>query len=181
MEQWIHHHNRFLHILLDTERKPAFDKCSICCGHATIKCPDCFGLPSYCAVCILDSHRHSPFHWPLLWTVTHYTQVSLQSLRYSLFLGMVVFHIQKQSKYVYIKLVYTMWTCSYWDRESKQRRVCCSAGKAIIVDTPRLPHCNLFQRRFLMHQMPLVCQHLERHPNLKNHHWNLWYWTLSLL
>ncbi|KAH8995501.1 hypothetical protein EDB86DRAFT_2829415 [Lactarius hatsudake] len=30
---------------------------------------------------------HSPFHWPLLWTATHYTPVSLHSLGYVLFFG----------------------------------------------------------------------------------------------
>ncbi|KAN0134080.1 hypothetical protein V8E53_008085, partial [Lactarius tabidus] len=75
MEQWIHHQNRFLHILLETEGKPTFNKCSICRSHTTIKCPDYFGSPSYCVVCVPDAHRHSPFHRPLLWTSTHYTQV----------------------------------------------------------------------------------------------------------
>ncbi|KAF8260523.1 hypothetical protein EI94DRAFT_1513947, partial [Lactarius quietus] len=51
------------------------------------KCPDCFGSPSYCRECVLDAHRHSPFHQPLIWTTTHHTPASLQSLGFALFLG----------------------------------------------------------------------------------------------
>ncbi|KAF8264636.1 hypothetical protein EI94DRAFT_1592386 [Lactarius quietus] len=56
-------------------------------ANAVIKCPDCFGSPSYCRDCISDAHRNSPFHWPCIWTVSHYAQVSLQSLGFYLSLG----------------------------------------------------------------------------------------------
>ncbi|KAN0134638.1 hypothetical protein V8E53_007423 [Lactarius tabidus] len=87
MEQWIHHRNRYLSILLDTESRPSSNKCSICYGHTNLKCPDCFGSPSYCRGCLPNAHRHSPFHRPLLWTATHYTQVSLQLLGFAFCLG----------------------------------------------------------------------------------------------
>ena len=87
MEQWMQLRARYLHILLENEAKPISDKCSTCHRPAVIKCPDCFGSPSYCRDCVSDAHRCSPFHWPLLWTATHYTQVSLQSLGFFLCLG----------------------------------------------------------------------------------------------
>ncbi|KAN0124687.1 hypothetical protein V8E53_002258 [Lactarius tabidus] len=87
MEQWTEFRNKNLHLLLDMEAKPASDSCSVCNRPACIKCPDCFGSPSFCRICIPVAHRHSPFHRPLLWTATHYTQVSLQSLGFALCLG----------------------------------------------------------------------------------------------
>ena len=87
MEQWIELRNRYLYLLLEKEGKPASDKCSMCYGPAMIKCPDCFGAPSYCRDCVCDAHISSPFHRPLLWTETHYTPVSLQSLGFFLCLG----------------------------------------------------------------------------------------------
>src|ERR1700677_1829975 len=87
MWQWTQLRHKYLHLLLEKEGKPASDKCSVCHDHAIIKCPDCFGSPSYCRDCVLDAHRHSPFHRPLLWTATHYMHVSLQSLGFSLCLG----------------------------------------------------------------------------------------------
>ena len=86
-EQWLQVRTRYLHVLLENKGKPVSDKCSICHGPAMIKCPDCFGSPSYCRGCVSDAHRCSPFHRPLLWTATHYTKVSLQSLGYFLCLG----------------------------------------------------------------------------------------------
>ncbi|KAF8261054.1 hypothetical protein EI94DRAFT_1608583 [Lactarius quietus] len=87
MEQWLQFRSNYLHILLKMEGKPASDRCSMCIGQAVIKCPDCFGSPSFCKDCGLESHRCSPFHRPLLWTMTHYTQVSLQSLGFAHCLG----------------------------------------------------------------------------------------------
>ncbi|KAF8256471.1 hypothetical protein EI94DRAFT_1646193 [Lactarius quietus] len=87
MEEWLQFWSNYLHILLKMEGKPASDRCSMCIGQAVIKCPDCFGTPSFCKDCALESHRCSPFHCPLLWTMTHYTQVSLQSLGFALCLG----------------------------------------------------------------------------------------------
>ena len=87
MEQWIQFHSQYLHVLLETEGKPVPDNCSLCGTSAYIKCPDCHGLPSYCKICVLYAHQHSPFHRPLVWTATHYTQVSLQSLGFVLYLG----------------------------------------------------------------------------------------------
>ncbi|KIO26168.1 hypothetical protein M407DRAFT_41813, partial [Tulasnella calospora MUT 4182] len=31
------------------------------------RCTQCFGRPLLCAPCLLDAHRHSPFHWPEQW------------------------------------------------------------------------------------------------------------------
>ena len=87
MEQWIQLRTRYLHILLENKAKPISDKCSICHGPAVIKCLDCFGSPLYCRDCVSNAHRCSPLHRPLLWTATHYTQVSLQSLGFFLCLG----------------------------------------------------------------------------------------------
>jgi hypothetical protein len=87
MEQWTQFRSRYLHIILEMEAKPTFDTCSVCHNPASIKCPDCFGSPSFCRTCIPYAHRHAPFHRPLLWTATHYTQVSLQSLGFVLCLG----------------------------------------------------------------------------------------------
>ena len=87
MEQWLQLRGQYLHLLLDMEAKPLSDTCSMCHKSACLKCPDCFGSPSYCEVCIPYAHMHSPFHRPLLWTATHYTQVSLQSLGFALCLG----------------------------------------------------------------------------------------------
>ncbi|KAF8257714.1 hypothetical protein EI94DRAFT_1552995, partial [Lactarius quietus] len=84
---WLQFQSNYLHILLKMEGKPASDRCSMCIGQAVIKCPDCFGTPSFCKDCALESHRCSPFHHSLLWTMTHYTQVSLQSLGFALCLG----------------------------------------------------------------------------------------------
>ncbi|KAF8267463.1 hypothetical protein EI94DRAFT_1581029 [Lactarius quietus] len=69
------------------EGRLAPDRCSICSSAADIKCPECFGAPSFCRDCCLEAHMHSPFHRPLCWTLTHYTQVSLWSLGFALFLG----------------------------------------------------------------------------------------------
>ncbi|KAF8268729.1 hypothetical protein EI94DRAFT_1576850 [Lactarius quietus] len=69
------------------EGRPAPDRCSICSSAADIKCPECFGAPSFCRDCCLEAHRRSPFHRPLRWTLTYFTQVFLQSLGFSLFLG----------------------------------------------------------------------------------------------
>src|ERR1700744_4621685 len=87
MEQWIPLRSRYLHVLLEMEGKPAHSTCSICHRNACIKCPDCFGSPFYCRVCVPYAHRHSPFHRPLLWSTTHYTQVTLQSLGFALCFG----------------------------------------------------------------------------------------------
>ena len=87
MEQWLQFRDQYLHVLLDMEARPLSDTCSMCHKSARLKCPDCFGSPSYCEVCIPYAHMHSPFHRPLLWTATHYTQVSLQSLGFALCLG----------------------------------------------------------------------------------------------
>ena len=87
MEQWLQFRSEYLHVLLDMEARPLSDNCSMCHKSACLKCPDCFGSPSYCEVCIPYAHMHSPFHRPLLWTTTHYTQVSLQSLGFALCLG----------------------------------------------------------------------------------------------
>ena len=87
MEQWIQFRSRYLHIILEMEAKPTSDTCSVCHSPACIKCPDCFGSPSFCRTCIPYAHQHTPFHRPLLWTATHYTQVSLQSLGFALCLG----------------------------------------------------------------------------------------------
>ena len=87
MEQWIQFRSQYLHILLEMEGKPISDTCSVCRKCASVKCPDCFGSPSYCRTCVPYVHWHSPFHRPLLWTATHYTQVSLQSLGFALYLG----------------------------------------------------------------------------------------------
>ena len=87
MEQWLQFRDQYLHVLLDMEARPLSDTCSMCHKSACLKCPDCFGSPSYCEVCIPYAHMHSPFHRPLLWTATHYTQVSLQSLGFALCLG----------------------------------------------------------------------------------------------
>ena len=87
MEQWLQFRSQYLHTLLEMDAKPVSDTCSVCYKPACIKCPDCFGSPSYCRACIPYAHMHSPFHHPLLWTATHYTQVSLQSLGFALCLG----------------------------------------------------------------------------------------------
>lgn len=87
MEQWIRLRSQYLHILLEMSAKPGLDICSQCQRPACIMCPDCFGSPSYCRVCVTYAHQHAPFHRPLLWTTTHYTQVSLQSLGFALCLG----------------------------------------------------------------------------------------------
>ena len=87
MEQWLQFRSHYLHVLLEMEAKPVSDACSVCYKPACIKCPDCFGSPSYCRDCIPYAHMHSPFHRPLLWTATHSTQVSLQSLGFVLCLG----------------------------------------------------------------------------------------------
>ncbi|KAF8257164.1 hypothetical protein EI94DRAFT_1421880, partial [Lactarius quietus] len=52
-----------------------------------VKYTDCFGAPLFCKRCCVIKHRHSPLHRPLLWTATHYTLVSLQSLGFILFVG----------------------------------------------------------------------------------------------
>src|ERR1700744_3734809 len=87
MDQWLDCRNKYLHILLEMEGRPTAPICSICNNHAGIKCPDCFGDPLFCRKCCVAAHRHSPFHHPLEWTATHYTQVSLHSLGYVLFIG----------------------------------------------------------------------------------------------
>src|ERR1700691_2374866 len=87
MEQCLQYRTRYLHILLEAESHPSHPQCYMCAGHAVIKCPDCFGAPLSCRSCCLKAHRHSPFHRPLQWTATHYTQISLQSLGFSLCLG----------------------------------------------------------------------------------------------
>ena len=87
MEQWLQCWSQYLHVLLEMEAKPVSDTCSVCYKPACIKCPDCFGSPSYCRACIPYAHMHSPFHHPLLWSATHYTQVSLQSFGFALCLG----------------------------------------------------------------------------------------------
>ncbi|KAH9024662.1 hypothetical protein EDB84DRAFT_1564332 [Lactarius hengduanensis] len=66
MKQWLELRKRYLHILLEMEGRKTIDKCSDCC---------------------LEAHRRSPFHRPLQWNLTHYTQVSLHSLGLSICLG----------------------------------------------------------------------------------------------
>ncbi|KAI9432714.1 hypothetical protein H4582DRAFT_1820825 [Lactarius indigo] len=87
MKQWIELRNRYLHILLETEAQRRSDKCSKCTRKPEIRCPDCFGSPSFCKECCLEAHRNSPFHRPLIWSVTHYTPVTLHSLGFALYIG----------------------------------------------------------------------------------------------
>ena len=84
MKQWLHLRRRYLHILLEVEGRPISHTCSMCSGHAVVKCPDCIGATSMCKACCLQAHRNYPFHRPLLWTATHYTQASLHSLGFAL-------------------------------------------------------------------------------------------------
>ncbi|KAH9011266.1 hypothetical protein EDB85DRAFT_1847414, partial [Lactarius pseudohatsudake] len=87
MKQWLELRKRYLHILLEMEGRKTIDKCSVCRRPSDIKCPDCFGSCSFCKDCCLEAHRRSPFHRPLQWNLTHYTQVSLHSLGLSICLG----------------------------------------------------------------------------------------------
>src|ERR1700761_3788698 len=87
MEQWLKLRSTYLRILLEMEDKPSALKCFRCDGSADVKCPDCFGGPSFCRGCCVIAHRHSPFHRPLLWTSTHYMPVTLHSLSFVLFIG----------------------------------------------------------------------------------------------
>ncbi|KAH9018684.1 hypothetical protein EDB85DRAFT_1873573 [Lactarius pseudohatsudake] len=87
MKQWLELRKRYLHILLEMEGRKTIDKCSVCRRPSDIKCPDCFGSCSFCKDCCLEAHRRSPFHRPLQWNSTHYTQVSLHSLGLSICLG----------------------------------------------------------------------------------------------
>ncbi len=87
MDQWLELRSKYLHILLEMEGRPLTPKCSICKKHGDVKCPDCFGTPLFCQGCCVNAHRHSPFHRPLQWTATHYTQVSLHYLGFVLFIG----------------------------------------------------------------------------------------------
>ena len=87
MEQWLELWSKYLHILLDMEGRPSTPTCCMCNNYGDIKCSECFGAPLFCRECCLRSHRHFPFHRPLLWTTTHYTLVSLHSLGYVMFIG----------------------------------------------------------------------------------------------
>lgn len=87
MEQWLELRSTYLHILLEMEGRPSITPCSMCNKQADIKCPDCYGETLFCQDCCLVAHRRSPFHRPLQWTISHYTQVSLHSLGFSLCLG----------------------------------------------------------------------------------------------
>jgi hypothetical protein len=146
MEQWVQHRSKYLHVLLEMEGRPTSTKCYRCAGQADIKCPDCFCAPVFCRGCCLKAHRHSPFHRPLQWTATHYTQVSLQSLGFVLCLGHGGAPCPKTVE-VWVYSPFNLFLCSYPFRESKQHKKPITAGRVVLGTDMVAPHpSNLFRR-----------------------------------
>src|ERR1700748_985539 len=43
------------------------EQCSCGRGARLVRCHDCFQHSTTCRRCFVEQHRHSPFHWALVW------------------------------------------------------------------------------------------------------------------
>jgi CxC2 like cysteine cluster associated with KDZ transposases len=77
-----------LHHLLNLELPPADLTCTTCREvEAQFRCLDCYGPHWWCKTCVINGHRHHPFHRPQKWQDGSFENVSLSELGFVFMLG----------------------------------------------------------------------------------------------
>ncbi len=87
MDEWLDIRSQYIYIILEMEGLTKPSNCSMCTSTMEVKCSDCIGGNYFCRACCLQAHKRSPFHRMTRWTGTHFTPISLHSLKFKLCFG----------------------------------------------------------------------------------------------
>ncbi|KAL6299356.1 hypothetical protein BKA93DRAFT_742425 [Sparassis latifolia] len=86
---WKPHFRDLLMVLLATEAHANIPSLCVYGAPSAARCRDCFQSAALCAecICIVNDHRHDPFHWIDVWNGEFFDKVDLSTLGYRLCLG----------------------------------------------------------------------------------------------
>jgi CxC2 like cysteine cluster associated with KDZ transposases len=88
LEQFLGHEKSYLQHLLNLELPPTDRTCTLCGeGAAQFRCLDCYGPHWWCKACLIEYHRHHPFHRPQQWKEGSFESISLFDLGYVFVFG----------------------------------------------------------------------------------------------
>jgi hypothetical protein len=88
MEAWKVIHKQYLSELLASEAPPSDVTCQSCLmADISIRCPDCYGCPSFCQRCCLQTHKHNPFHRIEIWNGRCFLKHDLNTIGLIMHLG----------------------------------------------------------------------------------------------
>jgi hypothetical protein len=95
LQQFLGHERAYLQHLLNLELPPPNRSCTTC-GEvgALFRCQDCYGPHWWCKRCLLETHRHHPFHRPQQWKDGSFENISLSNLGYVFVLGHSSTHLR---------------------------------------------------------------------------------------
>ena len=85
---WIEVQDEYLYYILSLETHVGNWTCQQCHninGH--LRCKDCFGSPILCKACCMSVHQQSPFHHIEKWSSGFFTETSLDTEGFVLYLG----------------------------------------------------------------------------------------------
>ncbi|KAH8102763.1 hypothetical protein DFH11DRAFT_1735402 [Phellopilus nigrolimitatus] len=88
LADWVPFRAAYLDELVRLDGRGMCTSCYKCLSaEAPWRCLDCFGAPSSCEQCLVDSHNHSPLHRIEKWTGAFWEKSSLRSLGLKVHLG----------------------------------------------------------------------------------------------
>jgi hypothetical protein len=88
LREWLPKRESFLQLLLMLEIRPGNGKCDDCTiNDSEFRCSDCMGDLVHCHKCVLQQHRHLPFHRIERWNGKFFARTTLFKQGYVLHLG----------------------------------------------------------------------------------------------